>query len=125
MADGFTGNVRVLMNRFPEIAATMAGKADSAVGNTAERIASEAQGSAPRLQPGTMVITPRSPGELAASISAHQVSAGHWEVEATAEYAAYVEYGTAEHGGPQPYLVPAAHHQEPGLAAEVLARIIT
>ncbi len=94
--------VVVVLNNFPRIAAELPVKAEAIVAATAQAIAGAASAGAPRLT-----------GELAGSIQAHSVGLAHWEVTANSGHAAYVEYGTAKHGGPQPYMVPAAHQEEP------------
>lgn len=104
--------VRVVYNLLPELAAGMAAKAAQAVADAAHRIEDEARGTVP-------VLT----GELRDSIHALQDSPLHWTVEAGTDHATYVEYGTARHGAAQPYLVPAAHNEEPEFIAE-MGRIV-
>lgn len=47
------------------------------------------------------------PGELADSIRVERTSETSWFIAAFVRWAAYVEFGTAEHGRAQPYLRPA------------------
>lgn len=99
---------QVLLDLFPEIIAKLESGGNQAVQDTAAAIASQASAQAPHLT-----------GALAGSI--HAVSEGneHASVVADIRYAAYVEYGTAKHGGPQPYLTPAAHNEEPNFMARM------
>lgn len=114
----------VILDRFPQIVANMPISVDRAVERAARNIEAEAKARAPRLKPGTMIISPRYPGQLADSIRTYRVAQQHWRVEATAEYAGYVEFGTHEHGAAQPFMTPAAHNVEPGFQADVVRSIV-
>lgn len=100
--------VRIVFDILPEILTKLGVDADQVVAATAEAIASQASAAAPRLT-----------GTLASSIGASQVGQAHWQVSDNVRYAAYVEYGTAKHGGPQPYMTPAAHNEEPNFMARM------
>lgn len=90
------GTVITLFNNVPALLADLPHKTDDLLAETAQQVASDAQANAP-------VLT----GALRGSISA-QGGGGNWVVVASERYAAYVEFGTAKHGGPQPYMTPAA-----------------
>lgn len=94
--------VTLLYNFLPQIMAKAVEETARDVQEVAEIISDDARAT-----------VPIDTGELQGSIDARQISKLTWVVEAKARYARYVEFGTAEHGGPQPFLVPAAHRAEP------------
>jgi HK97 gp10 family phage protein len=98
-------SVNVLFNNFPAIISAARVKAEKAVADTAHEVESTAQG-----------LAPVDTGTLRDSISAQKTGAERWMVTANVRYAQYVEYGTKNHGGPQPFMTPAAHQAEPFLA---------
>lgn len=67
-------------------------------------IASNARRLAPRLKRPDRRFYP---GELADSIRAERTGPTSWFIAAYVRWAAYVEFGTAEHGRAQPYFRPA------------------
>lgn len=113
-----------MLNLFPVISANLGVGADEVVQAVATRIKDEAQAIAPRLKPGTLIISPRTVGQLANSIATRKIADAHWAVEVGEYWGKYVEFGTHAHGAAQPYLVPAAHNQEPSLISEMEKRII-
>jgi HK97 gp10 family phage protein len=98
-------SVNVLFDNFPAIISAARVKAEKAVADTAKEVETTAQG-----------LVPVDTGKLHDSIQAQKVGAERWTVTANIRYAQYVEYGTKNHGGPQPYMTPAAHQAEPFLA---------
>lgn len=74
----------------------------------AEKFVDDVHDNARRLAPRLKIPDRRFfPGELAASIVKRRLSEASWEIAATVRWAAYVEFGTAEHGRAQPYMRPA------------------
>ncbi len=108
-----TSGLRVVYNLLPAIRAAMPVKAAAAVADTAHRLESEAKST-------VRVDT----GELRDSIHAVPAGPSAWTIEAGTDHATYVEFGTARHGAAQPYMVPAAHNQEPEFLAQ-MAEIVT
>lgn len=102
---------KILFNRFPEIQGNLRSQAGRAVSETAKAIAADAQGAAP-------VLT----GALRASIQAAQAGTFAWRVTAGAPYAIYVETGSG-HGPAQPFLIPAAHQEQPAMLAKLASYI--
>jgi HK97 gp10 family phage protein len=100
-----SASIRIVFNNFPQLIDGMPGAADQVVRETAEAIEATAK-----------AMVPVASGELQGSINAHPAGPAHWQVEAGTDHALYVEYGTAKHGGPRPYMNPAAHQNEPRLA---------
>lgn len=100
--------VRLVSNQFPQIIASMPTKADAAVDKTADEIVNAAKSMAP-------VDT----GALRDAINSSKTGQARARVSADIRYAAFVEYGTAEHGGPQPFMTPAAHQAERSFVANI------
>lgn len=73
-------------------------------GKYVDEIASGARRLAPRLKRPDRRFYP---GELADSIRVQRTSETSWFIAAFVRWAAYVEFGTAEHGRAQPYFRPA------------------
>ena len=105
-------NVQVLFDRFPEIITKLSTGADEAVKATADEISAQASARAPKLT-----------GALASSIGTTSSGGSQATVSADIRYAGYVEFGTAKHGGPQPYLIPAAHAEEPAFMEKIQALV--
>jgi HK97 gp10 family phage protein len=93
--------VAASFNKLNDIVSNLRSGAPRVVATTAQTIAANARNSAP-------IRT----GALRASITAASAGGTQWEVTASAPYAGYVEFGTAQHGAAQPFLIPAAHQQE-------------
>jgi hypothetical protein len=102
---GVTVDTAAFRRSIPEETRERRREAISRVGKKASRLAELAKVLAPRLKQAD----PRFyPGELADSIAIERLGETSWEVQVWARWAAYVEFGTAEHGHAQPYLRPAA-----------------
>lgn len=104
--------IRVVSNRFPEIAAQLASGAGKAVQETSTAIAATARSLAPKLT-----------GTLAGSIEVQSTGPTSAEVTATAPYALYVEFGTG-HGPAQPFMTPAGEQGRPLLTDAVQRNLI-
>lgn len=98
--------IKVVFNNLPDLAAALGTNGDAIVAATAEAIAGQAKGA-----------VPVDTGELQGSITVAQAGNCHYTVTAGTDHAKYVEYGTARHGGPRPFMVPAAHAAEPAYVA--------
>lgn len=102
----------MLSSRLPQIAAAMEPKAEAVIAKAAHDIARNAK-----------ELVPVESGDLRDSIEPREVAPLHWEVEAGEYYASFVEFGTHLHGGPRPFMVPAAERVR-GELASMLREIV-
>lgn len=103
----------VRANLLGEIASILPGAVSAELTAGAERVAARAR-----------ELVPVRTGTLRASIGVRTASAGAGvQVEATAPYAAYVEFGTI-HMAAEPYLQPAVDEVTPALGVSLESRLV-
>jgi hypothetical protein len=107
MAPRSSVSVRIVNNRFAEIARGLAPLADEITEETLLRALATAQ-----------QIVPIRTGALRASLSIRKESAGSGILYSYLDYAPWVEYGTTKMAA-QPYLIPALEAARPWFMAQM------
>lgn len=99
----------------------LAVKLERSSGQVGARVAAAVRKTAFDIEADAKALAPVDTGNLRGSISTDITGDGRFgtveaEIGPTAEYGAFVEYGTSRMG-PQPYMRPAADRREPSLSA--------
>ena len=109
------GNVRVVFNNLPKIAAALP---DSIIGTVRD--------AALKCETYAKALAPVDTGALRTSIKAVPVAETEWEIAPNTEYDIYVEFGTRKMAA-QPYMRPAAEKirkEYPGLVTDSIVFVI-
>lgn len=99
----------------------LAAQLERASGQVGAKAAAAVKKTAFDIEADAKALAPVDTGNLRGSISTDIIGDGRFgsieaEIGPTAEYGAFVEYGTSRMG-PQPYMRPAFERREPGLTA--------
>lgn len=113
MASGLmlSGTTKLIKNALPGIVNALQGRVE-VVSAIADAIKNSARAAAP-------VDT----GMLAVSIESRRQNKDTYWVYSNTRYAAYVEYGTKNNGGPQPYMTPSAEQHRADFLAQMKALV--